>query len=167
MSMRLVAALIAMPLFLTDVIAGTAPAGLVGTWQLVSRETRDAAGQVIAEPSLGSDPLGYIMYDAQGHIAVQLMARNRPTDACATTAEADTNNIAHIGGYDAYFGRYQVDQTAGTVTHTLEGAIGQGDVGRRMTRRFKIEGDTLTLSFEPGGEHNRGVTRTLIWRRVG
>jgi len=82
------------------------PAGLVGTWQLVSRIDRDAAGNVIPEPSLGSDPLGYLIYDSKGHVAAQLTARSRSSASVATvTSEANSNNPAHIGGYDAYFGR--------------------------------------------------------------
>src|SRR5215813_4634706 len=50
------------------------PAGLVGTWQVVSRIDRDASGNVIPERSLGSDPLGYLIYDSKGHMAAQLMA---------------------------------------------------------------------------------------------
>lgn len=139
---------------------------LVGTWQLVSRVDRDAAGRVVAEPSLGPDPIGYLIYDAKGHVAAQLMARKRSSAPCATTAPADVNNVAQIGGYDAYFGRYEVDLRTGTVTHILDGALSPGDVGRRITRRFRLESETLTIQFEPGGEGNRRITRTLIWRRI-
>jgi Lipocalin-like domain len=144
----------------------TSPKGLVGTWQLVSRIDRDPAGRVVAEPSIGSDPLGYLIYDSTGHVAVQLMARNRTSAPCVTTAAADLNNVAHIGGYDAYFGRYEVDMQTGTVTHILDGALSPGDVGRRITRRFRLEGDTLTIEFEPGGQGKKRIRRSLIWRRV-
>jgi len=138
---------------------------LVGTWQMVSRVDRDVEGNVLPEPSLGPDPLGYLIYDAAGHVAVQLMARQRPAVPCQVTASAASNNVGHIGGYDAFFGRYEVNVTAGTVTHILEGAISPEDVGRRLTRRFKLIGDGLTLEFEPGGL-TAGRTRTLTWRRV-
>lgn len=138
---------------------------LVGTWQMVSRIDRDAEGTVFPEPSLGSDPIGYLIYDAAGHVSVQLMARHRPPVPCQVTASAASNNVEHIGSYDSFFGRYVVDSSAGTITHILEGAISPGDVGRRLTRRFTIVGDTLTLEFEPGGAA-AGRTRTLTWRRV-
>ena len=70
------------------------------------------------------------------------MARHRPADPCTITAPADANNPAHLGGYDAYFGRYEVDTAVGTVTHILEGALSPGDVGRRLIRRFSLVGDT-------------------------
>ena len=143
------------------------PAGLIGTWQLVSRIDRDASGNVIPEPSLGSDPLGYLIYDSKGHVAAQLTARNRsPDSAGAITSEANSNNPAHIGGYDAYFGRYEVDAQSRTVTHILDGALAPTDIGRHITRHFELAGDTLTITFEPGTQANGKITRTIIWRRI-
>ncbi len=94
------------------------------------------------------------------------MARKRTSAPCAPIAAADVNNVAQIGGYDAYFGRYEVNMTTGTVTHILDGALSPGDVGRRITRRFRLEGDTLTIQFEPGGQDKKQITRTLTWRRI-
>lgn len=143
------------------------PGGLVGTWQLVSRIDRDASGNVIPEPSLGSDPLGYLIYDSKGHVAAQLMAQRRSSAGVATvTSEANSNNPAHIGGYDAYFGRYEVDTKTATVTHILDGALAPADVGRRITRRFELAGDSLTITFEPGTQANGKITRTIVWRRI-
>ena len=53
---------------------------LAGTWELVSRVDRNAAGQVVPEPSLRSDPIGYLIYDTKGHVSVQIMARHRSSD---------------------------------------------------------------------------------------
>jgi hypothetical protein len=143
------------------------PTDLVGTWQLVSRVDRDAAGSVVPELSLGPDPTGYLIYDSAGHVAVQLMKSHRTGSPCEITAPAQGNNLAQVGGYDAYFGRYEVDWSTGTVTHILEGALAPADVGRRLSRRFKVDGDTLTIQFEPGGKEDKQIIRTLIWKRVG
>ncbi|MBZ5538006.1 MAG: lipocalin-like domain-containing protein [Acidobacteriia bacterium] len=146
------------------IVLGAEPPGrLVGTWQLVSRVDRDLGGKIVPDPSLGPDPIGYLIYDGSGHVAVQLMGRHRSSDPCQVTAPAEANNLAHVGGYDAYFGRYEVDHAASTVTHILEGALSQADVGRSLVRRFKLDGDTLAIEFEPGA---KGRTRTLTWRRV-
>ena len=88
------------------------------------------AGNVIPEPSLGSDPLGYLIYDSKGHVAAQLTARSRSSASVGTvTSEANSNNPAQIGGYDAYFGRYEVDTKSGTVTHILDGALAPANAG--------------------------------------
>jgi hypothetical protein len=121
---------------------------LVGTWQLVSRIDRDPAGRVLSEISLGDAPLGYLIYDAAGHVAAQLAAQDRPTSICDTMpGPIEANNNANIGGYTAYFGRYEVDTTTGIVTHHLEGALAPRDVGRRLTRRFRVVGDTSQSSL--------------------
>ena len=146
--------------------AASGPGELVGTWQLVSRVDRDTGGTVVPEPSLGSDPTGYLIYDASGHVAVQMMKTHRGSNPCEVTAPSQGNNLAHVGGYDAYFGHYEVDWSAGTVTHILDGSLAPSDVGRRLSRRFKLEGDTLTIQFEPGGKEDQRITRTLIWKRV-
>jgi lipocalin-like protein len=139
---------------------------LVGTWQLVSRVDRDASGNVIPEPSLGSDPVGYLIYDSKGHMAAQLMARHRTSASAAITSEPNSNNPGHIGGYDSYFGRYEVDWESHTVAHIMDGALSPADVGRRITRRFQVSGDTLTITFEPGTQANGKITRTIVWHRI-
>ena len=142
------------------------PADLVGTWQLVSRVDRDASGNVVPEPSLGPDPVGYLIYDSKGHMAAQLMARHRTSASAVISSQADSNNPAHIGGYDSYFGRYEVDWESHTVTHIMDGALSPADVGRRITRHFQVSGDTLTIAFEPGTQANGKITRTIVWHRI-
>jgi hypothetical protein len=138
-------------------------AGLVGTWQLMSRFDHDGAGKVVPGISLGPDPYGVLIYDNAGHVSSQLSARQRGIEACAATAPGSTNNSAPICGYDAYFGRYEVDVAAGVVTHFMDGALAPTDVGRRVSRRFHLVDDMLTIEFEPGAP---GITRTLVWRRI-
>lgn len=144
-----------------------APAGLVGTWQLVSRNDRDSTGRIIGETTLGAAPIGYLIYDAAGHVAAQLSARDRSGLVCDSTGlSPDPNNNANIGGYSAYFGRYEIDAKAGTVTHVLEGALAPADAGKRLRRRFRLVGDTLTIQFEPMASDGGHRTRTLVWHRV-
>jgi len=60
------------------VISGVKPAlpALVGTWKIVSYEDRDAA-DVVVYP-YGETPAGLLIYDATGHMAVQLMKTPPP-----------------------------------------------------------------------------------------
>jgi catechol 1,2-dioxygenase len=150
-------------------IARPAPSapGLVGTWQLVSRTDRDPSGRVLSAAGLGEAPIGYLIYDAAGHVSAQLAARDRTGLVCDSTGlSPDPNNNANISGYSAYFGRYEINASAGTVTHILEGTLSPADAGKRLWRRFRIVGDTLTISFEPLGPDGTPRNRTLIWHRV-
>jgi Lipocalin-like domain len=142
------------------------PKSLVGTWEFVSRIDRDSAGRESVEPTLGRSPLGFLIYDAAGHVVAQLMARDRRLDACSERAASNPTNSTFICRYDAYFGRYEVNRAKATVTHVLEGALAPADVGKRLPRRYRVGGDTLTLAFETIGASGRRVTRTLVLHRV-
>ena len=67
-----------------------------------------------------------------------------------------------ILGYDSYFGRFTVDEKAGTVTHHVEGSLFPEDLGDDWVRPFTLQGDTLTLRLT--GED--GLTRTLVFQRM-
>jgi Lipocalin-like domain len=162
------------PALVTTLAVGTAaamhaqarPTPLIGTWQVVSRVDRDSAGHVTIEPVLGRQPRGYLIYDAAGHVAAQLMAPQRPASACRTPGATDPNNSTYLCAYDAYFGRYEIDEATGTVVHILDGALVPTDVGRRLTRRFRVAQDTLTIQFEVRGPDGRQLTRTMTWHRI-
>lgn len=141
-------------------------AALVGTWQLESRTDRTQSGERRSEPSLGADPIALLYYDASGHFAAQFMKRQRD-GAGVNTAASASNNTRAIGGYDAYFGTYTVDDATGTVTQTLVGALARENVGHLVTREMRVTGDTLTIELETTSPDGERVTRTLIWKRIG
>ena len=90
---------IALVAMLAVVNAGSSAAqGLVGTWELVSRTDRDASGRVISEMSLGATPIGYLIYDAAGHVSAQLASRERSGMArprmFTAASERDSNHCA-------------------------------------------------------------------------
>lgn len=149
--------------------AGTRPAEtqasrVVGAWQLVTRTVRRADGTVLVDPVLGEAPLGRLFYDASGVMMLQMMRIGRST-AISTPADAkDRTNPRVILGYDAYFGRYTVDDRAGTITHHVEGSLFPEDLGDDFVRPFTLEGDTLTLRFTSDASGSE-VTRALVFRR--
>ncbi|GAC1421495.1 MAG: lipocalin-like domain-containing protein [Gemmatimonadaceae bacterium] len=142
------------------------PKALIGTWQFVSRVDLDRAGREHVEPALGRSPIGFLIYDGAGHVAAQLMARDRRPAACRERTVSVSTNSTFLCRYDAYFGRYEVDEARASVTHVLEGALAPADVGKRLSRHYRVAGDTLTLSFETVGASGGRVTRTLVLQRV-
>jgi len=139
---------------------------LPGTWQLVSRVDVDDAGREVPEPSLGRDPVALLIYDRSGHFAAQFMKRDRSGPA-AVLGAAGPNNTRAMGGYDAYFGSYTVDDETSSVTQRLEGALTNENVGLVLTRGMTVSGDRLTIALGTTSASGTAVTRTLIWRRVG
>ena len=87
---------------------------LIGVWWLLSREDVAADGSTRTEPTLGSDPLGILTY-SPGHFAAQFMKRDRSSIEETENSVAGKNNTAAVGGYDAYFGTYEVTEVNGAI----------------------------------------------------
>lgn len=139
---------------------------LVGTWRLVSRVVRLEDGTAVQDPGLGKTPTGYLMYDSSGHVAAQIMKADRGMAIdCGASAPAPANNSQSINGYDAYFGKYTIDEAKHTVTHHLEGALAAGDVGKNLIREFHVAGDKLMITVRTDAMNEKQV-RTLTFERV-
>ncbi len=135
---------------------------LTGVWQLVTRTVTRADGTAIVDPVLGQKPTGRLVYDASGAMMLQMMRAGRKNAISATPAPSDNASPRVMLGYDSYFGRYTVDEKAGTVTHHVEGSLFPEDLGDDWVRPFTLKGDTLTLRLTS----DDGLTRTLIFQRM-
>ena len=135
-------------------IAQQSAADFVGTWELVSIEAKSDTGDwVPAELPLQGQPVGIIMYDDKGNMAVQITSEPRGVESPADNPEI-------VNGYVAYYARYEVDTQAGTVTHHRRNHINP-DLGRlSVVRYFKFSGDMLTLTLAPDKQLR------LNWSRV-
>jgi lipocalin-like protein len=140
---------------------------LIGTWRLVSREDRTASGERRIDPGLGADPIALLVYDRGGNFAAQFMKRDRQASSPGPAAAAGPNNSRAVGGYDAYFGSYTVDDAAGTVTQRLQGALSAENVGLVLTRSMRVTGDELVIQLDTASADGTPVVRTLRWTRAG
>jgi hypothetical protein len=132
---------------------------LLGTWRLVSVQNRESADQAWVS-RFGESPRGYIMYDATGHMAVQFEKTPPPPKFASGDDWTPTPDEA-VGvylGYVAYFGTFSVDETAGVVTHHVEGSLRPSYLATDQRRPAKLEGDRLVLSDEK--------TFRVVWERV-
>lgn len=141
--------------------------GLIGSWQLLSREDMSAAGERHIDASLGADPYGLLFYDSHGNFGAQFMKRVRDGRAVETAQTPALNNSRAQAGYDAYFGTYTVDDEKGTVTQRLIGALSSENVGQVLTRNMSVEGDELVIRLNTTSASGTPVVRTLRWRRIG
>jgi hypothetical protein len=126
---------------------------IVGTWRLVARDVVHPDGTSTLDPEYGAKyPIGYIMYDNTGHMAVQFMALDRPNDQSSR-------------GYDAYFGTYTIDETSQPpkVTHHREGSLNPRQVGGNVVRDLLLNGDELKLVVHNNNNRNVNVN---TFRRV-
>lgn len=145
--------------------SGTA-ARFVGLWKLVRIEVRQPDGQITTDPDLGPQAVGYIYYDATGHMGVQLMNPDRPkwkSDDEPTRDEAMTT----VAGFEAYSGTYDVDEKEGYVVHHTQLSLDPNKVGRDRKRKFEMSGNKLRLTPPPFKTISGAtVEETLVWERV-
>ncbi len=137
---------------------------LTGTWELVSREAKTLAGGEV--PSVVGEAIALLIYDGNGNFSAQFMKKDRRGGEPASTPQGAPNNSRTIGGYDAYFGRYTVDDEKGTVTQILAGSLAPENVGQVLTRRMSVEGAELTIRVDTATAEGEPVVLTLHWRRL-
>jgi len=137
-----------------------------GTWWLLSREDHTKDGQKRIDPILGSDPVAILVY-ANNHFAAQFMKRDRNADSITQATSTGQNNTSAIGGYDAYFGTYKVDEETNLVAHTLVGSINPSNIGMTVYRDLAVEDNKLTIRLDTTTQEGEPVTRTLTWKKIG
>lgn len=132
---------------------------LVGSWRLISYETRDSAGR--AGRPYGA-AAGRLTYDDRGQMSGQVM---RPDRARVEVGVGNAQSVraAYIG-YIAYFGSYEVAPDGTSLVHRVEGALNPEWVGGEQVRKLRFDGDRLVLSADvrKGGDT---VTHTLTWEK--
>ena len=113
---------------------------LIGTWRVVEFADLDKDGKW--QYRFGEHPRGYIVYDATGHVHIQIMkvppvapfpegnvAEGKPPSA--------EHALAAYTAYVAYFGTYTVDEKKHVVTHHVEGSLAPEFTDTDQPRPFK------------------------------
>ena len=119
--------------------SGGAKEKLIGAWHLVQIDAPGPDGKSLPVPQ----PKGMLIYTRDGHMSVQLMY---PPSANSLSNEYVLN------GYEASFGSYDVNETAHTVTHHVQGSITRDRlVGKDLPRKleFTADGHLLIRSTRP------------------
>ena len=138
----------------------------VGTWRLVSFESRDEAGGL--QYPMGPDVSGQLMYDAQGNMSALLAQADMPRFASSDLhGGTDAEVRAAFIGFFGYFGTYSFNLREGTVTHHVRGASFPNWAGADQLRFFKAKGPHLVLSAPPISIEGHQLITTLIWERAG
>ncbi len=122
---------------------------LVGAWDLVQYVDVPDGGEPVY--GLGRKPIGMFVFTADGHVSISLMANPR----LAQSATADPDPDACVPDwYCSYFGTYTYDLSGPSwTTHGIGGNI-PSYLGTDQRRKFKIEGDMMTISetYVSGGK---------------
>jgi hypothetical protein len=125
---------------------------IIGTWRLISAEDRLPGGEM-ARP-FGEHPVGSLLYDAAGHVAVQVMVAARAQSPMCEEASP------HGSSYLAYFGTYDINLTTHRITHHIQAHVDPTQIGTAHVRTFEMAGHRMTLVE---AEHPE---RRTVWDRI-
>src|SRR5271170_3341355 len=104
---------------------------LIGAWRLVSDE------EAVNGKLTKLDQTGILTYTSDGHMSAQIMDK----DPNATQAGNPVQYSAN--GYESYFGTFDVNEAAHSVTHHVQGALVRSLIGKDLTRIFTFSGKQL------------------------
>lgn len=113
---------------------GSAQDKFVGAWRLVWLEAEGSDGKMFK-----ADSIGLLVFTRDGHISVQVMERNPQVQTAAGPEQYSQ------GGYEASFGRYEIDEDTHTFTYHVEGALVRTLVGKDLPRTFELSGKQLIV----------------------
>jgi hypothetical protein len=138
----------------------------VGAWRLVSAEFRGEDGE-LAESPYGPEPQGILMYDAQGAMSAQLAQKDRKPFAVPDRLRGTPEEVeAAFESYQAYWGRYEVDEREHVVTHYVTQALLPNWIGSEQRRQYKFRDGKLQLRTPPLLIGGKRVTGVLIWEKI-
>lgn len=137
----------------------------VGTWRLVSFESRDSTDTVVHP--WGDNPQGLLVYDEHGNMAGQVTRSHRPGFASDDMRDGTAEEVrAAFDGYIAYYGTYTIDTALSSITHHITGSLFPNWVGVDQVRYYQLEGSRLTLATPPLLVGARALRSVLVWQRV-
>ena len=135
-------------------LSGTAQAGdnteakdavrdrLIGGWRLVGLELQGTDGKPARVERTGT-----LLYTRDGHMSVQIMSPKPESPSPGGPVQYEQ------GGYEAYYGTYEVNEQAHTVTHHVEGALVRTLIGNNLTRVYRFSDKQLVLTSSRPDEH--------------
>lgn len=123
-------------------------ARITGTWRLCAYEVHSSDGRRSAP--LGERPIGFLMYDGQGHMSGHLLRRERPRFVSDDLTGGSPDEVAQaFRGAVCYFGAYEVDEAQALVLHRVEGSLFPNWIGQVLPRKVSFRGEHLVLSSPP------------------
>ncbi len=132
---------------------------IIGTWKLVYSVEIDNAGN--KHYPFGTDALGYIMYDANGKMAVQIFRKDRKPFISQKFTSSSKDELVNIPqDYLAYCGNYEIDTENELVKHHIEGHLFPNEMSKTVARKYHFFDDKMSL--KPWD----GTNREILWSKI-
>lgn len=133
---------------------------LIGAWKLLQYVDVPDGGEPLN--GFGSKPIGMFVFTPDGHVSISLMTNPRVAESATPYPDPDA---CEPDWYCSYFGTYTYNPKGPSwTTHVMGGNI-PSYLGTDQRRKFKINGDVLTISesYVSGGKTYHG---TRVLRRL-
>jgi hypothetical protein len=121
----------------------------LGAWRVLSVIDTRPDGTVVPDLYLGPHPIGFIIYEATGHMCFGAMNSDRAKWADELNGKPAEMSAA-TEGYDSYCGLYEIDEERKTVTHYVRVALVPNDVQTNLVRKYEFSGNQLRLTGANG-----------------
>lgn len=136
---------------------------LIGTWRLVSFEMRDEDDEVTYP--YGPDAVGFILYSADGYMAVEMMAAHRAPFADGDTlGGTDAERLGAAATYRSYCAEWEF--LGDRVRHHFRASLYPNRTGTTEERYVDYAGNRMTLSTAPQRSDGKLRRNYLVWERV-
>jgi hypothetical protein len=150
------------PTMATDGGGQSLAESLVGTWSLVSLEVHQEHNRGAV---FGTEPRGIQIMAPNGRFAVITTRSELPRYASGNRILGTDAEYRAIGqGSNATYGRYTVDEEAGTVTFHVEVSTFPNWEGQDQVRAFRLEGDEWRY-VNPSPTVGEGTVH-VRWKRL-
>jgi hypothetical protein len=117
---------------------------------------------------MGRDPVGLLIYGADGRMSVQISAGTRgPFASGDPTKPTPAEAIESARRFFAYFGSFTVDEANQAVTHEITASTFPNWDGAVQRRFYELHGNRLQLSTPPLAFGAEAGVSTLVWERPG
>ena len=135
---------------------------IAGTWSLVSLEVEQGENRIAV---FGTDPRGIQIMTPNGRFAVITTRSELPLYASNNRMQGTDEEYRVIGqGANASYGRYTIDEAAGTITFHVEVSTFPNWEGQNQVRSFTLEGDEWRY-LNPSPTIGDGKVH-VVWRRL-
>ncbi len=143
----------------SEAAQGATGEGVIGAWKLESFLIDE--GKESEKPRFGPNPVGYLVYSANGRVAAVLAGTHRaPLEP--PPSKINQECAPSVADFLAYAGRYEVK--GDHVFHHVEVSVFTNLIGQTLERQFKLERDTLTIRTLP--PEIWGNSSVLVWKRA-
>ncbi|HLG79833.1 MAG TPA: lipocalin-like domain-containing protein [Bradyrhizobium sp.] len=139
---------------------------LIGMWSLT--EAVSVKGNETV-PWFGRHPpiTGIIIYDENGWMSVQIAGAPTGTISRADFLKLSAADRAvWLDEYYAYYGTFEVDETAHVVTHHVVSSLLPYETATNLKRNASIDGDVLTLLTPARDEGGKTTFNRLVWKKA-